>query len=187
MITKSYMEGLKQRVELLKEAADKNLTYQPELLNISHHLRNLLDYLEGLDYFVEEEKKCSDWEKDFEIHFGGLEYVGGKLLPPRIKAEALKGFICKHFVEEEKLDLRPVKRTKAGKLDKRVYRIIKTDGIVTTYNDGGGAPGWCDKPNGSCIGGTCTNCNKKKMRCEICKNPLYERQDGSLTCVEMHH
>jgi hypothetical protein len=28
---------------------------------------------------------------------------------------------------------------------------------------------------------------EKKMRCEICKNPLYERQDGSVTCVEMHH
>jgi uncharacterized paraquat-inducible protein A len=28
---------------------------------------------------------------------------------------------------------------------------------------------------------------EKKMRCEICKNPLYVRQDGSLTCVEMHH
>jgi hypothetical protein len=28
---------------------------------------------------------------------------------------------------------------------------------------------------------------EEKMRCEICKNPLYKRQDGSLVCVEMHH
>ena len=76
MITKSYIEGVKARVELVRKSAeDKRIGY------FEMHVWNLLDYLSGLDYFVEEEK----------------------------------------------------------------------------------------------------------MRCEICKNPLYKRQDGSLTCVEMHH
>lgn len=26
-----------------------------------------------------------------------------------------------------------------------------------------------------------------KMVCEICKNPLYQRHDGSLVCLEMKH
>jgi len=74
MITKSYTEGVKARVELVRQAYSENY-------NVPFHTLQLLDYLEGLDYFVEE----------------------------------------------------------------------------------------------------------KKLRCEICKNPLYERQDGSLTCIEMHH
>jgi uncharacterized protein with PIN domain len=28
---------------------------------------------------------------------------------------------------------------------------------------------------------------EEKMRCEICKNPLYKRSDGSLVCMEMTH
>ena len=38
--------------------------------------------------------------------------------------------------------------------------------------------------------GKCEACllrNKRRMVCEICKNPLYRRSDGSLVCVEMHH
>ena len=76
-ITKSYIEGVKARVELVRKSAeDKRIGY------FEMHVWNLLDYLSGLDYFVEEEKK---------------------------------------------------------------------------------------------------------MTCEICHNPLYVRQDGSLVCVELHH
>ena len=78
-LTKSYIEGLKQRVELVRKAYTKPFSLNPE---IEYHTRNLIEYLDGLDYFLEEEKK---------------------------------------------------------------------------------------------------------MTCEICHNPLYVRQDGSLTCVEMHH
>jgi len=28
---------------------------------------------------------------------------------------------------------------------------------------------------------------EEKMVCEICKNPLYKRSDGSLVCIEMTH
>jgi hypothetical protein len=110
MITKSYIEGLKQRVELVREA-------QVDVSRFEFAVRNLLDYLEGLDYFVEEEKNM----------------------------------IC---IPRDALNDTAFKNGYIGKLGDVVM----------------GMPP-----------------KKKKMRCEICKNPLYERQDGSLVCVEMHH
>ena len=53
-ITKSYIEGLKQRVKLVKLAHDNILDidyYEREF-----HVRNLLDYLETIENFAEEEK-----------------------------------------------------------------------------------------------------------------------------------
>ena len=131
-ITKSYIEGVKQRVELVKDAY--KLT---DLHLVDYHTRNLIEYLDGLDYFV----------------------------------------------EEEKLDLRPVKRTKAGKLDKRVYKEL-TSG--TTKDIAGGNIHYC--LDCASTTGECREfCPSKRMTCEICHNPLYVRQDGSLACVEMHH
>jgi hypothetical protein len=81
-ITKSYIEGVKQRVELVRKSAeDKRIGY------FEMHVWNLLDYLETIENFLEEEKIISG----------------------------------------------------------------------------------------------------PQMTCEICHRPLYVRQDGSLTCVEMHH
>ena len=80
-LTKSYIEGVKQRIELVRGAFIIPTDDPKSIPSREFSVGNLLKYLEGLDYFVEEEK----------------------------------------------------------------------------------------------------------MRCEICKNPLYVRQDGSLVCVELHH
>jgi len=53
-ITKSYIQGVKQRVELVKDAY--KLT---DLHLVDYHTRNLIEYLDGLDYFVEEEKNLA--------------------------------------------------------------------------------------------------------------------------------
>ena len=53
-ITKSYIEGVKARVELVRKSAeDKRIGY------FEMHVWNLLDYLSGLDYFLEEEKNLA--------------------------------------------------------------------------------------------------------------------------------
>jgi hypothetical protein len=54
-ITKSYIEGLSQRIELVRKAFDEK---QPEWKK-EMHIFHLIGYLEGLDYFVEEEKKMT--------------------------------------------------------------------------------------------------------------------------------
>jgi len=54
MITQSYIEGVKARVELVKKSYENSQDldiYEREL-----HTRNLIEYLGGLDYFLEEEK-----------------------------------------------------------------------------------------------------------------------------------
>lgn len=53
---KKYIEEVKKRIDLLKSALDGPAT--PDgLSRTAFHIRNLLEYLEGLDYFAEEEKK----------------------------------------------------------------------------------------------------------------------------------
>jgi hypothetical protein len=56
-ITKSYIEGVKQRIELVKKAYTDDPNLPPA--SISYHTANLLDYLETIENFVEEEKKMT--------------------------------------------------------------------------------------------------------------------------------
>jgi uncharacterized paraquat-inducible protein A len=51
MITKSYIEGVKQRIKLIEDCENKRGD------EFGYHVHQLIDYLEGLDYFLEEEKK----------------------------------------------------------------------------------------------------------------------------------
>jgi hypothetical protein len=59
MITKSYIEGLKQRVGLVKLSANELIdSASKEEVIFAFHVRNLLDYLEGLDAFIDHRTTC---------------------------------------------------------------------------------------------------------------------------------
>ena len=59
MNLKSYNEEVKKRMELVKKAFDGSYRAPESFVRLDkeYKVRNLLDYLEGLTYFVEEEKK----------------------------------------------------------------------------------------------------------------------------------
>ena len=52
-ITKSYIEGVKQRIKLIEDCENKRGD------EFGYHVHQLVDYLEGLDYFVEEDSRGS--------------------------------------------------------------------------------------------------------------------------------
>lgn len=44
-------------------------------------------------------QKENSWEEECELHFGGLEYVDGKLVPQRVDIEKIKSFITNLFFQ----------------------------------------------------------------------------------------
>jgi hypothetical protein len=53
---KSYIEGLRHRIALVRKAYGEDAQRETPG-DVAFHTHNLIDYLSGLDYFVEEEKK----------------------------------------------------------------------------------------------------------------------------------